>query len=122
MKRYLSFALAISVVACSYVPSIRPYRMEVQQGNFVTQEMIGQIKPGMTRDQVRFALGTPLITDLFHGDRWDYIFVRQRANSQEVENRRISVIFDGDRLVRIEGDVVAGVETPPAAGGSGGKR
>jgi outer membrane protein assembly factor BamE len=119
MKRHLSFALAISVVACSYVPTIRPHRMEIQQGNFVTQEMIGQLKPGMTRDQVRFALGTPLIADLFHGNRWDYIFVRQRANSQEVENRRISVIFDGDSLVRIEGDVVAGAATPPAGGGGG---
>jgi outer membrane protein assembly factor BamE len=119
MKRSLSVVIAISLSACSYVPSVKPHRMEIQQGNFVTQEMIGQLKPGMTRDQVRFALGTPLITDVFHGDRWDYVFVRQRADSREVENRRISVFFEGDTLVRIEGDVVAGAAAPrPAGGGS----
>jgi outer membrane protein assembly factor BamE len=121
MTRILPFALAITVAACSYVPNLKPHRMEIQQGNFITQEMIGQLKPGMTRDQVRFALGTPLVTDVFHGDRWDYIFVRQRANSREVENRRISIFFEGDRLVRIEGDVVAGAATPQTAGGGGSK-
>lgn len=127
MKRILSFAFAFSAAACSsYLPNLSPHRIEIQQGNFVSQEMVGQLKAGMTRDQVRFAMGTPLVADLFHGDRWDYVFVRQRANSREVEHRRISVFFAEDKLVRIEGDVVGVGPTPatavpsaPAAAGRG---
>lgn len=111
-------AIAFLAAACSYMPNLTPHRMEIQQGNFITQEMVIQLKPGMTRDQVRFALGTPLIADLFHGDRWDYIFVRQRANSHEIERRRISVIFEADRLARIEGDIVAAGAVAPPAGGA----
>lgn len=129
MKRILSFALAFSAAACSYMPRISPHRIEIQQGNFVSQEMVGQLKTGMTKDQVRFAMGTPLVADVFHGDRWDYVFVRQRANSREVEHRRISVFFEQDKLARIEGDVVgagpapatATPAAPSGAGGSGGK-
>ena len=114
MRRIPLFALAFLAAGCSYVPNLTPHRMEIQQGNFITQEMVVQLKPGMTRDQVRFALGTPLVSDLFHGDRWDYIFVRQRANSPEVERRRISVFFEADKLTRIEGDIVAaGAAAPP---------
>jgi outer membrane protein assembly factor BamE len=124
MKRILSLTLAFSAAACSYLPNLSPHRIEIQQGNFVSQEMVGQLKTGMTKDQVRFAMGTPLVADLFHGDRWDYVFVRQRANSREVERRRISVFFEQDKLVRIEGDVVgagAATATPamPAAVGVG---
>ena len=127
MKRILSFAFAFSAAACSYIPNLSPHRIEIQQGNFVSQEMVGQLKTGMTRDQVRFAMGTPLVADVFHGDRWDYVFVRQRANSRGVEHRRISVFFEQDRLARIEGDVVGAAPTPatstpatPAAAGVGG--
>jgi len=118
MKRILSFAFAFSAAACSYLPNLSPHRIEIQQGNFVSQEMVGQLKPGMTKDQVRFALGTPLVADVFHGDRWDYVFVRQRANSREVEQRRISVFFEQDKLARIEGDVVGAGAMPATAGGS----
>lgn len=129
MKRILSLAFAFSAAACSYIPNLSPHRMEIQQGNFVSQEMVGQLKAGMTKDQVRFAMGTPLVADAFHGDRWDYVFVRQRANSREVEHRRISVFFEQDKLARIEGDVVGASPTPAttipaapaAAGGGGGK-
>jgi outer membrane protein assembly factor BamE len=88
--------------------------MEIQQGNFVTQEMAAQLKPGLTRDQVRFVLGTPLVSDIFHDERWDYVFVRQRANSDEVERRRISVFFEDGKLKRIDGDVVAAAAGKPA--------
>lgn len=109
----VSIAFAFSLAACSYMPNLAPHRIEIQQGNFVSQEMVAQLKPGMTKDQVRFAMGTPLVADVFHGDRWDYPFSRQRANSREVERRRISVIFEQDKLVRIEGDVVAASPAPP---------
>lgn len=83
--------------------SLTPYRIEIQQGNYVTQEMVAQLKPGLTRDQVRFVLGTPLVSDVFHKDRWDYVFVRQLANSNDFEYRRIAVFFEGDKLKRVEG-------------------
>jgi outer membrane protein assembly factor BamE len=90
------------------------YRMEIQQGNYLTQEMVSQLQPGMTRDQVRFVLGTPLLSDIFHENRWDYVYRRGRAGSREIEERRLSVFFDNDRLVRVEGDVTTGLEKPPA--------
>ena len=61
---------------CSYIPTIpgtTPFKMEIQQGNFITQEMVSRLKPDMSREQVRFVLGTPLVADMFHADRWDYI-------------------------------------------------
>jgi outer membrane protein assembly factor BamE len=87
------------------VPSLMAYKMDIQQGNVVTQEMIAKVQPGMTRSQVRFALGTPLIMDPFHSDRWDYVYLYQKAGVV-TEQRRIVVVFKDDRLVRIEGDVV----------------
>jgi outer membrane protein assembly factor BamE len=79
-----------------------PYRISIQQGNFVSSEMLSQLKEGMTPEQVRFALGTPLLTDLFHSDRWDYIFRLQRG-SGEVTTSRVTVFFKDDKLVRYEG-------------------
>lgn len=81
--------------------------MEVQQGNYITQEMVAQLKPGLTRDQVRFVLGTPLVSDIFHEERWDYVFLRQRTNNRETEFRRIAVFFEDGKLKRVEGDIVA---------------
>lgn len=109
---------------CGYVnldPTdiLRPYRMEIQQGNFITQEMVSQLKLGQTREQVRFILGSPLVTDIFHADRWDYVFLRRRVNSSEVEQRRIVVFFVDGKLARIDGDVV---NAPgPAADRAGGQ-
>jgi len=79
-----------------------PYRVDVQQGNFVSQEMLSQLKEGMTQEQVQFALGTPLLHDIFHADRWDYLFRLQRRNG-EVTTSRVSVFFSNKRLVRYEG-------------------
>jgi outer membrane protein assembly factor BamE len=82
------------------------YTMEIQQGNYISQEAVSQLKLGMTKDQVRFVLGTPLVADIFHENRWDYVYRRQRANSRTVEERRVSVFFEDDKLVRLEGDVM----------------
>jgi len=109
VPRNLLLVLPLLAAACG---PFRPYRMEIQQGNFVTQEMAAQLKPGMTRDQVRFVLGTPLVSDIFHEDRWDYVFVRQRANSEEVDRRRIAVFFEDGKLKRVDGDIVAAVGKP----------
>jgi outer membrane protein assembly factor BamE len=104
VSRTLVVGLSFFTAACSF---LTPYRIEIQQGNYVTQEMAAQLKPGLTREQVRFVLGTPLVNDIFHDDRWDYVFVRQRANSQEVERRRIAVFFEDGKLSRVDGDTAA---------------
>ena len=82
------------------------YKINIQQGVVVTQEMADQLKTGMTRDQVRFVLGTPILTDPFHADRWDYPF-RFQPGRGRIEERRFTVWFDGsDRLVRYNGDAL----------------
>src|SRR3990172_12016282 len=93
---------------------ISPYKIEIQQGNVVTQEMIDKLKPGMTRSQVRFVLGTPLVTDPFHPQRWDYVYVYKRSVTEPAQTRQLAVIFDGDAMTRIEGDLVrTPIDTPP---------
>jgi len=98
-------ALPLLTTACI----LTPYRIEIQQGNYVTPEMMTQLKPGLTRDQVRFVLGTPLVSDMFHGERWDYVFMRQRSDSTEVEYHRLAVFFEDGKLKSVEGDPGAGV-------------
>lgn len=115
----LCVACVASIAGCKSwiddLPGITPYRMEIQQGNFVSQDMLSKLKRGMTRDQVRFVLGTPLVADMFHADRWDYVFYREIPKKPR-EERRVSVFFENDRLVRVEGDVVPeGQGAKPAA-------
>lgn len=83
--------------------AVSPYRMEVVQGNFVSKEQVEALKPGMSRAQVRDVLGTPLVASLFHKDRWDYVFTIRREGVTS-QPRRLSVFFDGDALLRHEGD------------------
>jgi outer membrane protein assembly factor BamE len=106
MRRFLLLPLALALAACSGYLGLTPYRMDVQQGNVVTQEMVSRLKPGMTREQVRFILGTPLVADPFHAQRWDYVY-RLEKRGRLVEERKLTVIFEEDRLKRVEGDVVA---------------
>ena len=88
-----------------------PYRIDIQQGNFVSREMVAQLKEGMqrsegvTREQVRFVLGTPLLTDMFHADRWDYVF-RMKKSTGEVISSRVTLFFKGNRLVNIDGNTL----------------
>lgn len=88
-----------------------PYRIDIQQGNFVSREMVAQLKEGMqrsegvTREQVRFVLGTPLLTDMFHADRWDYVF-RLKKSTGEVIASRVTLFFKENRLVNIDGDTL----------------
>ena len=84
-----------------FFAKITPYRIEIVQGNVITSEQAARIKPGLSRLQVRDILGTPLIADPFHGDRWDYIFTIRRDG---LPNQRRSVVvwFDGDALKTIE--------------------
>jgi outer membrane protein assembly factor BamE len=102
-------AMTATLSACSYVPripGITPFRMEIQQGNFVSQEMVSQLKPGMSKDQVRSILGTPLLTDIFHAERWDYVYWLEDAAGKR-EQRKLAVYFQDGKLDRLDGDVVA---------------
>lgn len=81
------------------------YRADIRQGNFVSQEMVEQLKPGQTREQVRFVLGTPLLTDPFHANRWDYVY-RYDPGRGDIQQRRLTVYFEGNKLARVDGDVV----------------
>ena len=120
MKNLRSLALAFAVVAAGCgmtptIPGLPPYRIDIQQGNFISQEMVSQLKPGMTREQVRFVLGTPLVTDIFHPDRWDYVYFREPPGKPR-EQRRLAVFFDKDnKLVRVDGDIVPAAGAAPAA-------
>jgi outer membrane protein assembly factor BamE len=84
-----------------FLGSITPYKIEVVQGNVITSEQAAVIKPGMTRAQVRDVLGTPLMADVFHADRWDYVFTIRRQGT-ESQSRRIIVRFTGDQLQSID--------------------
>ncbi|MGO4766018.1 outer membrane protein assembly factor BamE [Cupriavidus sp. 2KB_3] len=105
-------AAAVLAGACSAYDStsrkvadaITPYRINIVQGNFVSREAASQLREGMTRDQVRFLLGTPLLTDVFHANRWDYVFSFRRGSTPVVQQRRYTVFFDGDKLVKFGGD------------------
>jgi outer membrane protein assembly factor BamE len=95
--------------ACGFVPRIpgvTPYKIDIQQGNFISQDMVGQLKPGMSKDQVKQMLGTPLLTDIFHADRWDYVYWRERPG-QKREQRKLTVYFEDGKLNRLDGDVVS---------------
>ena len=112
MVRALFVLLVLLLSGCGVprIPGITPYKPEIQQGNYVSQEMIAQVKPGMTREQVRFVLGTPLLTDIFHAERWDYVYWHEATNGKR-ESRKITLYFDQGKLARMEGDVIS-----PAAG------
>jgi outer membrane protein assembly factor BamE len=79
-----------------------PYRPDIQQGNFISKEMLSQIQVGQTRDQVKFILGTPLLTDIFHADRWDYPFYLARGNG-ELTSAKVVIYFKDDKVERFEG-------------------
>lgn len=84
---------------------ITPYRITIQQGNFVSQEMASQLKEGMTREQVRFLLGTALLTDMFHEDRWDYPFRLQKPNG-EVVTSKLAIYFKNNTVEKFDGGVL----------------
>jgi outer membrane protein assembly factor BamE len=109
MHRFaFALALAATLPACALptIPGVTPYRMEIQQGNFISQEMVSKLSPGMSKEQVRLTLGTPLLTDIFHADRWDYVYWRE-GQDRKREQRKLAVHFSDGKLVRLEGDVVA---------------
>lgn len=95
--------LAVALSACGSTNWGFPYRPDVQQGNWITSEQVAQLQQGMTREQVRFILGTPTLQDVFRTNRWDYPYYSKPGYGQEQE-RKFTVWFDGDSLQRWEGD------------------
>lgn len=104
-------AAAGTLAGCSSLDSasrrvasvVTPYKIDVVQGNFVSREQVEALKPGMSRQQVREILGTPLVTSLFHANRWEYVFTLKKP-SAELQTRKLTVFFEGDMLARSEGD------------------
>ena len=107
----LTLSLASLLAACSSIgettrnamSAITPYKVEVVQGNFVSREQVQALQPGMSRQHVREILGTPLVTSVFHADRWEYVFTIKRQGVQ-AQSRKLTVFFEGERFVRAEGD------------------
>lgn len=103
--RYSFILLAILCTACgTALPTVKPYKLDVQQGNVVTSKMLLQLRPGMTKSQVRFIMGTPLIQDSFHDKRWDYVY-QLRENGKITEQRRVILDFENELLKSVRGDV-----------------
>lgn len=103
--------------ACSYLPSLQfpgVYKIDIQQGNIITQEMVDQLRPGMTKRQVTFVMGTPLVRDPFNQDRWDYVYSYQPGGGVRGQER-ITMYFENDLLVNFTGDFRPGEGTAAGA-------
>ncbi|RMW98786.1 outer membrane protein assembly factor BamE [Allofranklinella schreckenbergeri] len=99
----LSACSSVNRASGRMVNAITPYQIEVVQGNFVSREQVQALQPGMSREQVRNILGTPLVTSVFHADRWDYVFTIKRKGLK-FEEKKLTVFFSGFVLDRVEGD------------------
>ncbi len=92
-----SLALGGSLLATGCV-----YRINISQGNFLEAKMVDQVTLGMTRSQVRYLLGTPMVADTFHPDRWDYLYYFKSGKTQKVDRQLMILFFAEDKLIRIE--------------------
>ena len=104
-----SIVLVLGLAGCSSWPGfsnlakynfLAPYKIDIQQGNDVTESKVDQLKPGMTRAQVQFIMGTTVMQDIFHANRWDYVYSLRHAG-QLIVNRRVTVFFVDDKLDHI---------------------
>ena len=102
--RTITLSAAVLVLsACSNLEFPWVYRINIDQGNIITQEMVDQLKPGLTRDQVKFVMGSPLVVDPFQPDRWDYIYTLRKGDGSR-KREQLSVFFKDDVLVSLSGD------------------
>lgn len=105
----LSVPLALS--GCGFLKFPGVYRVAVQQGNIIDQKKVDQLELGMNKRQVQFVMGSPLLNDVFHDDRWDYLYVLRRGD-KTLRHRTFTLFFEGDVLVRYEGDYEPDAEKP----------
>src|SRR5260370_35944168 len=95
--RRVLLGMAVGALASGCV-----YRINIQQGNFLDQAAVEQVKPGMTRSQVRYLLGTPMVADSFNKERWDYIYYLRKGRTRHVDSRRVTVYFDGEKVAKLD--------------------
>ena len=110
--KIIVLSLVLSSCTSFYIPLLTPYKMDIRQGNFVTPAMREKLKIGMTKPQVQFVMGTPMIQDVFHGNRWDYVYRYEHAR-KIVDTQIMTLYFEGDNLARMA-DGRQSVETAPA--------
>jgi outer membrane protein assembly factor BamE len=103
---YFIVCASLSLSACvNRVPMPQLiHRPDIQQGNVITQKMVNKLRPGMGKSQVRYLLGSPMLVDVFHQERWDYLYTNAPGDSNETERRHVSLYFEDNRLARLEGD------------------
>ena len=99
MKIFQRFLLGTALAALA---SGCVYRINIQQGNFLDQAAVEQVKPGMTRSQVRYLLGTPMVADPFNHERWDYIYYLKKGRSRHIDSRRVTVYFEGEKVAKLD--------------------
>lgn len=97
------FLLALTLVLCSSCQIVKMHRPVLQQGNLITQTMVDELKPGMTKEQVQFVLGRPVHLNTFNVDRWDYIYTMEDREGNQTR-KHLSVVFKDDKLIEIGGD------------------
>ena len=110
MYKFLLIGLISVVSACSSLQFPGVYKIRVEQGNVIKQEMVDQLKPGMSRDQVEYIMGTALLKDSFNGDRWDYIYTLRRGDTLQ-QKHRMSIYFKDGKLTHFSGDFVPSENT-----------
>jgi outer membrane protein assembly factor BamE len=106
LKSWLAIASFLVISGCNNIGSMDfpgVYKISIPQGNIITQEMVDQLRPGMTKRQVIFVMGTPLVRDPYHQDRWDYVYNFQPGGGERGQER-LSVLFENDQLVSLSGD------------------
>lgn len=104
--------ILLSLMLLSPVLTSCVYKMDIRQGNFVKAEMVQKLKIGMTKQQVRYVMGTPLVSDVFHANRWDYVYRLERGRKL-IEQQNLTLYFEGDRLARMVDESLP-AETAPA--------
>jgi len=114
MRSLLISIALVCLTACGAVGFPGVYRIDIEQGNLVTQEMVDQLKPGMSRRQVRFIMGTPLVEDSFNQSRWDYPYVIRNGRNV-IREANLTIYFDGDTMTHLAGDYAPRVETEEGA-------
>ena len=103
-KKYAVIVLVLALCA-SLTACIRPYQPDIQQGNILNNNRLKELRAGMSKQEVLFILGTPMVIDPFNENRWDYYYSKRNSMSKETSTRLITAIFSGDQLVELRGDV-----------------
>ena len=98
-KTFQRFVVSLGVCL---IASACVYRINIQQGNFLDQAAVEQVKAGMTRSQVRYLLGTPMVADSFNKERWDYIYYLKKGRTRHIDSRRVTVYFDGEKVAKLD--------------------